>query len=96
MRVLTTVATSLALTRDSRWLLTGDAAGGLQLWDLEAARRVRTLKEHDAAVTSISRRPMIAGPCSGGGYESLRLWDVRTGQVHRTVENRLKGLRQRP
>ena len=55
----------------------GSASGALKIWDLEAARLVRTLTGHKAGIRCIDFHPYGDFLSSGSGDTNLKLWDIR-------------------
>ena len=72
----------------------GSASGALKIWDLEAARLVRTLTGHKAGIRCIDFHPYGDFLSSGSGDTNLKLWDIRrkgcifTYKGHRYVLSR--------
>ena len=55
----------------------GSASGALKIWDLEAARLVRTLTGHKSGIRCIDFHPYGDFLSSGSGDTNLKLWDIR-------------------
>ena len=55
----------------------GSQSGALKIWDLEAAKLLRTLTGHKSGVKCIDFHPYGDFLCSGSSDTSLRLWDTR-------------------
>lgn len=55
----------------------GSQSGALKIWDLEAARLVRTLTGHKAGLTCIDFHPYGDFLASGSTDTNLKLWDIR-------------------
>jgi hypothetical protein len=72
----------LALSADGQCALSGDARGGLLLWDVARRKPVRWLDGHRRELTSIAFAPggRLAASADAGGI--LRLWDLGTGRVY--------------
>jgi WD40 repeat protein len=82
---------SLAVTPDGRLLAIGTWTGLVDIWDLDADRRLETLKGPSAIVTSLDVSAdgrLLALSCRDG---STRLWDVTTRQWLATVATRRAG-----
>ncbi|CAG2066509.1 unnamed protein product, partial [Timema podura] len=68
----------------------------LKIWDLEAAKIVRTLTGHKASIRSIDFHPYGDFLTSGSLDTSIRLWDIRrkgcifTYKGHKQTVNSLK------
>jgi WD40 repeat protein len=74
-----------AFTRDSTHVLTGSQDGTLKLWDIAAARLVRTFVGHKGDITAVVLSPDGTRALSGSKDKTIRLWDVSTGRLIRTV-----------
>jgi WD40 repeat protein len=73
-----------AISPDSRWLVVGGAAGGVQIHDAGTGQLVHRLAE-DAAVTRVAPAPdatWLATADSGGG---VSVWDTATGRHIRRI-----------
>lgn len=55
----------------------GSQSGAVKIWDLEAAKLLRTLTGHKSGVKCIDFHPYGDFLCSGSSDTSLRLWDTR-------------------
>ena len=55
----------------------GSQSGALKIWDLEAAKLLRTLTGHKSGVKCLDFHPYGDFLCSGSSDTSLRLWDTR-------------------
>jgi WD40 repeat protein len=47
----------VAISPDSRWILSGGSDKTLKLWDMASGRLVRTFAEHSGEVTSVAFSP---------------------------------------
>ena len=58
-------------------MVAGSASGALKIWDLEAARLIRTLTGHKAGLTCADFHPYGDFLASGSADKHLKLWDIR-------------------
>jgi WD40 repeat protein len=72
--------TCLAISADSKFVLSGDRDGGLLYWDLDAERSLRWLEGHDGEVSAAAFAPNGRYCVSGGIDGSTRLWDLASGK----------------
>jgi WD40 repeat protein len=75
---------ALAFSPDSRLLATGgghlDKAGDLRLWDLQTWNERHRLVGHGGCVNCLAFSPDGSHLVTGGFDQTLRLWEVATGQ----------------
>lgn len=72
--------TSISLSADGRWGLTGSEDETLRLWELATGQCVRTFEGHTRAVTSVSLSADGRWALSGSEDHTLRLWELTTGR----------------
>lgn len=79
--------TALSMTPDGRLALSGDQGGWLQVWDVAAGRRVRSLGRlaHAVRAASITGDGLLAISASERS-RTLQVWDVRNGRPVRTLD----------
>jgi WD40 repeat protein len=71
--------TALAMTADSRYILSGDQDGDMYLWDLETGTLLKTMKGHRAPLLSIHITTDGQHVISGSSDGSVRVWILRGG-----------------
>lgn len=76
--------TSVAFSKDGRYLALGSVDGALKIWDVILSREKQTLEGHTHAINSIafSTHHHLA---SGSDDETIRIWDI-TGKRHQTLK----------
>jgi WD40 repeat protein len=75
----------LALTPDSRWVVSASLDGTLKVWDLETGLCSRTLRGHSDWVYGVAITPDSMWAVSGSRSKTLKVWDLETGQCLRTL-----------
>ncbi|MFC1603658.1 protein kinase [Planctomycetota bacterium] len=79
--------TSVALSADGRYILSGDVSGRLKLWDIATGTCIQTLKHGDwVESVALSRDGRHALSASDDEDGSLRLWDITTGACLKKFE----------
>jgi WD40 repeat protein len=93
---------SAALHPNGKWLATGGADTTIKLWDIATGQLRYTLEGHKASVKCVAFSPDGQRLASGGSGENhrvmtfdgpppridqtVKLWDVASGQLLRTLE----------
>ena len=77
---------SVCLSMDSRWALSGSADTTLKLWDTSTGSCVRSFEGHANMVTSacLSNNNLLA--LSGSRDRAVKLWDIETGRCLHTFD----------
>jgi WD40 repeat protein len=71
--------TALAMTADSRFILTGGQDGVVHLWDLETGTQLKTMTGHKGAILMIHIAPDGQHVITGSGDGTVRVWVLRGG-----------------
>ena len=82
----TEFGTSVNISSDGLWALSGSADKTLRLWELATGKCVRTFEGHTSSVTSVCLSPDGRWALSGSGDNTVRLWELATGRCVRTFE----------
>jgi WD40 repeat protein/serine/threonine protein kinase len=83
---------SVCISKDGRWALSGSADTTLRLWDISTGQCVRVFHGHNNYVSSVSMSADGRLALSGSSDNTLQLWEVATGRRMRTFEGHLKGI----
>jgi WD40 repeat protein len=81
----TDVVTSLAFSRDGRFLVSGSTDKSVRIWDVEIRKQVFALSGHEDAVTCVAISADGRTVASGGLDTVVRLWDASTGATLGTL-----------
>jgi WD40 repeat protein len=73
--------TSLALSRDGRYLLSsGSKDLTVRLWDITTGETLRIFKGHTNYITSVAYSPDGRFAISGSWDNTVKLWDIKSGK----------------
>jgi DNA-binding beta-propeller fold protein YncE len=72
--------TSVAVTPDGKYVVSGSGDKTLRLWELATGQEVRRFTGHAGSVTSVAVTPDGKYIVSGSGNKTVRVWDLATGQ----------------
>ncbi len=90
------LGTRVAFSPDSRFALTGDEGGTLNLWEVPSGRHLRTFLTKDEGSTGTVRALAFShdgrSVLSGTLDAKVRLWDVNTGKLIRVMEGKTEWL----
>ncbi|NWU56602.1 KTNB1 protein, partial [Dromas ardeola] len=73
----TTPIESLQINTNEELIVAGSQSGSIRVWDLEAAKILRTLLGHKANICSLDFHPFGSFVASGSLDTNIKLWDVR-------------------
>ena len=71
---------SMALSHDGRYLLTGSNDQTVRLWDVASGQQLRLFLGHSNCICSVAFSPDGKYVLTGGDDQTARLWDTQTGQ----------------
>jgi WD40 repeat protein len=79
--------TSLRISAEGRYGLSGDESGVLRLWDLPIGTCIRTFEGHADFVSTLAISPdRRLALSSGSSSKIIRVWDLASGQSLATLE----------
>ena len=78
--------TSIAVSLDGLYALSGSVDKTVILWEMSTGREVRTFKGHSESVTSVAFSPDGRYALSGSNDKTIKLWDVSDGREVRSFE----------
>lgn len=84
--------TSITLTPDDRYLISGSYDGTIKLRDVVTGKIIRTLSGHKKAVASITVTVDGRFIVSGSDDNTVKLWDISTGKLIRTFSGHSAGI----
>ena len=79
--------TALAMTADSRFVLSGGQDGVVHLWDLETGTQLRTMSGHKSAIIMIHITPDGQHIITGAGDGTVRVWVLRGGVLLQNLKH---------
>ena len=77
MKKHTDWVTALCFTPDGKYLISGDRAGGMSVWDTQG-HEIESTTAHDAAITEIACRGNFVATSSEDG--TVKFWDIMEGR----------------
>jgi len=77
--------TAIALSPDSRYLVSSSYDQTLRVWQLSTGRPLRVLTGHSGPVYSVAISPDGRWVASGGEDHTVRLWNLQNGRLIRTL-----------
>jgi WD40 repeat protein len=76
----TSFVTSLDVSADGKYALSGDGRGQVILWDVPSTSAIRTFNAHDGAVWAVAFSPDMKSALTGGADNLIRQWRLDTGK----------------
>src|SRR5579871_2713903 len=74
---------SVAISSDSKLIVTGSSDNTARLWDVQSGKEIRTLTGHAHWVHSVAFSPDGKRVLTGSEDKTARLWDVESGkEIH--------------
>tara|TARA_Y100001934_G_scaffold78654_1_gene97781 strand:- start:2626 stop:6513 length:3888 start_codon:yes stop_codon:yes gene_type:complete len=80
-------ATSLDLSHNGKYVLTGSQDGIARLWDAQTGKLIRNCKGHSAAIVSVAFSPDGKLFATGSLDGSCRLWNLANGNTNQVLQN---------
>jgi WD40 repeat protein len=71
---------------DGTQIVTGNSAGDLEIWSVDAGTLVRTLRGHTQEIMTLEWSPDGTRIASGSPDGSIRIWDVVNGETTRIIQ----------
>jgi WD40 repeat protein len=78
------VVTSVGLSPNGRWVVTGSADGAARIWDLESEMEIRSLVGHLEIVNAVAFSPDGRRVLTGSEDGTAKIWDTGTGRELRS------------
>lgn len=72
---------SVAVSPDSRWVVSGSGDNTVRIWDMESCNCKKTLKGHMGEVKGVAITPDGMRILSGSKDESIRIWNAANGKL---------------
>ncbi|MFW9845339.1 MAG: hypothetical protein ACFFD6_01215 [Candidatus Thorarchaeota archaeon] len=79
--------TTLAMTADSRYILSGGQDAIVRLWDLETGTLLYSMAGHEGPILTVNVTPDGRHIISGSSDNTLRLWQLHGGVFIHSVEH---------
>ena len=76
---------SVAISPDSKWLLSGSADETIRVWDREGKRCIRTITAHRGGVNAVLFSPDARQIVSAGNDKTLKIWDLTSGACQKSI-----------
>jgi WD40 repeat protein len=76
--------TSVSVSLDGKYLVSGSDDNTLKLWDINAGKEIRSFLGHRYSVNTVSFSPDGKYVLSGSSGGALKLWDVKSGEELKT------------
>lgn len=85
MREAGSPPTSVAISRDGRWLAAASQSGFIRLWDLQSNAEPVLLNGHEAPAQTLVVSPDQKWLISGGADHTVRFWPLTDAVVRETI-----------
>ncbi|MBD2609072.1 hypothetical protein H6G81_32290 [Scytonema hofmannii FACHB-248] len=76
---------AVAVTPDSKYVISGLRDNTLKVWDLQTGEILRTLTGHSHSVNAVAVTPDRKYVISGSRDNTLKVWDLQTGEIMLTL-----------
>ena len=71
---------SIAVSRDSKWIVGGTKTGEVPVWNADSSEKVSEFRGHNAWVYSVDISPDATRMASGSDDRTVRVWSRSTGE----------------
>jgi len=83
---------SVAISNDSRWVLTASEDRAIRMWDVASGQCIRTLEGHRQEVRAVVFSQDGQTILSGSFDDTIRVWETETGSCLRTIRGHAGGV----
>jgi WD40 repeat protein len=77
--------TSIALTPNGKYIVSGSSDNTIRVWDLESGKCLKTLREHEKSVNAVAVTADSSKVISGSSDKTIRVWDLESGKCLNTL-----------
>jgi WD40 repeat protein/tRNA A-37 threonylcarbamoyl transferase component Bud32 len=77
--------TAVAISRDSKWLVSGGLDDVIKVWNLETGDLLQTLAGHSKPVNSLAISPDCQLMASASDDHTIKIWNLATGNLVQTL-----------
>jgi WD40 repeat protein len=85
-------ASTVAVTPDGRYAISGSSSGYLAIWDLQTGQLFHSFGGHQKGVTALAVTLDGQQAISTSYDNTIRLWHIQTGQLLRTCSGHMDGV----
>lgn len=75
-----------SFSRDGRFIATGDRDRSVKVWHADSGARIITLQGHQGDITQLAFSPDSSTLASSDANYAIRLWNLQTYQLQRTLD----------
>jgi U3 small nucleolar RNA-associated protein 15 len=88
------IVTALAFRKDGKLMIAGDGDGSANIYDVSITKGIiRRLRGHDGAIHAVTFCGNGTRVATGGQDQSVKIWDVPTGQVQLSLRGHTDSVR---
>ena len=70
---------SIAISSDSKYIVSGSYDKTIKIWNLESGQEIKTLKGHSESVNSVAISSDNKYIVSGSADNSIKIWNIESG-----------------
>ncbi len=82
-----TVVESVAVTSDSKCLISASGDSTIKVWDLQTREEISTLRDHDGYVNTVVITSDNKWVISGGLDATIKVWDLEKTRVNKSISS---------